>query len=270
MRTMKTVVLSLLAALGLNAQAATLLPSVAHFDDIYLAPESYWNGVPSAWPGTDSTIVSGPASFHNNAVDWGGGFSSWSGWAVSNTTDTTTPGFGNQYSAYPGGGYHSDSYGVAFVSSTDPARVDFGAGTVLGGWFTNTTYAALSMLNGDAFAKKFGGTSGDDPDWFRLTIYGMNGSTTTGQVDFYLADYRFSDNSQDYVVDQWTWVDLTPLGVVDGLEFALDSSDIGAFGMNTPAYFALDGLVVAPVPLPGALWLLVSGLAGLIALRRRS
>jgi hypothetical protein len=39
------------------------------------------------------------------------------------------------------------------------------------------------------------------------------------------------------------------------LEFSLSSSDIGSYGMNTPAYFALDMVV----PEPGTLVLLALG-----------
>ncbi|MFP5471550.1 MAG: DUF4465 domain-containing protein, partial [Bacteroidia bacterium] len=63
-----------------------------------------------------------------------------------------------------------------------------------------------------------------------------------GTVEFYLADYRFSDNSQDYIVDDWTLVDLSSLGNVSKLKFMLNSSDVGAWGMNTPAFFVLDEL----------------------------
>ena len=38
----------------------------------------------------------------------------------------------------------------------------------------NDTYPALSMKDGDAFSKKFGGDSSDDPDWFKLTINAIN------------------------------------------------------------------------------------------------
>jgi hypothetical protein len=31
------------------------------------------------------------------------------------------------------------------------------------------------------------------------------------------------------------------------LEFSVSSSDVGAFGMNTPAYFCLDSLVLNPI-----------------------
>jgi len=52
------------------------------------------------------------------------------------------------------------------------------------------------MKNGTAgFAKKFGGTSGNDQDWFKMTAIGYNAAgDSVKSVDFYLADYRFDDN----------------------------------------------------------------------------
>ena len=97
--------------------------------------------------------------------------------------------------------------------------------TVTGMHITNTTYAANSMRDGDAFSKQFGGASGNDQDWFLLTIKGYTaGNETTDSVNFYLADYRFADNSQDYIIKDWQWVDLTSLGNVDSLSFSLNSS----------------------------------------------
>ena len=90
-------------------------------------------------------------------------------------------------------------------------------------------------------------------------------------MDFYLADFRFADNALDYVVDSWTWVDLSSLGVVSSLSFSLASSDVGQFGMNTPAYFAMDNLAVAAVPEPSQAAMLLGGLALVgLAVRRRS
>jgi hypothetical protein len=84
-----------------------------------------------------------------------------------------------------------------------------------------------------------------------LTITGKDSEgVVTGTVDFYLADYRFVDNSEDYIVDTWQYVDLTSLGEVKNLEFTLSSSDVGDFGMSTPAYFALDTIVDTPGVLP--------------------
>jgi hypothetical protein len=64
----------------------------------------------------------------------------------------------------------------------------------------------------------------------------------TDTVEFYLADFRFTDNSKDYIIKEWKWVDLTSLGNVDSLVFAMSSSDVGQYGMNTPAYFCIDDL----------------------------
>ena len=112
---------------------------------------------------------------------------------------------------------------------------------------TNTTYAGLSMLYGDMFAKRFGGPDGTDSDFFILTIHGLDANgDDTGSVDFYLANYTFQDPNLNYIVSAWTTVDLTPLGNATSLAFELNSSDIGQFGMNTPAYFAMDNLVVTP------------------------
>ena len=65
----------------------------------------------------------------------------------------------------------------------------------------------------------------------------------TKTVEFYLADFRFSDNSQDYIVDTWTSVDISSLGAVNQLTFKFESSDNGTFGMNTPAYVCIDDIV---------------------------
>lgn len=180
--------------------------------------------------------------------DYNEDFMSWTGWAISTKTDTETPGFNNQYSAITGSGVDgSQAYAVSyhFVPNTmmvNPDAVD-AAPILTGAYITNATYPYLSMRDGDAFAKKFGGASGDDPDFFLLTAYGYNFSgEVTDSVEFYLADYRFEDNSQDYIVDEWTWVDLSALGFVQRVEFVLTSTDVGMFGVNTPTYFCIDNI----------------------------
>ena len=124
------------------------------------------------------------------------------------------------------------------------------------------------MRDGDQFAKKFGGNSGNEEDFFKLEIQGFRGTVATGSVDFFLADYRFADNTQDYLVDQWARVNLSSLGAVDSLKFALSSSDLGQFGMNTPAYFAMDRIGFSAVPEPGSIALL-SAAGAAVWLRRR-
>ena len=133
---------------------------------------------------------------------------------------------------------------------------------------TNTTYAALSMRDGDSFAKRFGGVTGDDPDYLFLTITGKDaGNGDTGTIDFYLADFRFADNADDYILDDWTFVDLSSLGAVSSLEFTMTTTDVGQFGANTPLYFAIDN--IQPVPLPATAWGLTSALGLLAASGKR-
>ena len=126
------------------------------------------------------------------------------------------------------------------------------------------------MLNGDSFAKKFGGGDGNDADWFLLTIRGFDTlNQDIGTVDFYLADYRFADNSQDYIVNNWELVDLSLLGTnLASLQFEYSSSDVGDWGMNTPAYFAMDDFAAVPEP---SAYALLAGLftVAAVALRRR-
>lgn len=225
----------------------------------------FYNGSDSAGGFTSSGV-----QFTNTFTDSGGGFTGWDGWSYSTTTDTTTPGFGNQYSAFTGGGNGDAAYGVYFGSGVNTPTISLGAAASApqSMFVTNTTYATLSMLNGDSFSKQFGGITGDDEDWFLLSITGFDfSSQATGTVEFYLADYRFADNSQDYIVDEWTEVDLTGLGAnVSGIQFELTSSDVGQFGMNTPAYFAMDNFSAVP---ESSTYALLTGVLALFVLAKR-
>jgi len=215
----------------------------------------FYNGSSAARVGQPTNFTSHTATFSNQFTNFGGGCC-WQGWADSQTTDTTTPGFVNQYSAIAGSGaFGSRTYGVAFTggqvgAQADVSRITFAAPVSLkGAYFTNTTYAALSMRDGDSFAKKFGGPSGNDPDYFILTITGRDSqNAVTGSVEFALADYRFADPALDYIVSNWTFVDLSSLGEVAALEFSLDSSDQSFGFLNTPSYFAMDNLTFTHDP----------------------
>lgn len=237
---------------------------VVDFEDLPLAPESFYN-----WADGAGGFTSGGAFFNNTFTDFGGGFRGWSGWSYSNVTDNTTPGFTNQYSALPGSGAGgTPNYAVAFAFDPGESTIDLPASMIADSMLiTNSTYAYLAMCDGSQFSKVFGGETGNDHDFFLLTITGLNAlGEPIGAVDFYLADYRFEDNSLDYLIDSWTEVDLTGLDGASTLSFGLTSSDVGEFGMNTPAYFAIDNLYV--VPEPTTLVLLLLG--GVTALQRRT
>jgi len=192
-----------------------------------------------------------------------------SAWALSNKTDVTTAGYTNQHAAYAlpqGRGFGgSGNYAVANNSFPGEARVSFPEPTaLLGTYVANTSYAYLAVVDGNDGAGFVKGPFGPD-DWFRLHLMGFDEQgESTGTVEFYLADYR---NGKSDAVSEWTWVDLRALGPnVSRLEFQLESTDVGDFGMNTPAYFAIDNLTLVPEPV-GAV-LLFPVLLSLAAARR--
>jgi hypothetical protein len=177
----------------------------------------------------------------------------------------------NQYAAFPGGGANgSRNYAIAYNNG---AYFNLPNETRLSSVsLANSTYTALSMRNGDAFSKKFGGASGNDPDFFRVSLNGFDGLAGTGSllgsITIPLADFTFADNSQDYILADWLTVDLSSIAAARSVALSFSSSDVGAFGINTPTYVALDNLILTVVPEPSSAVLLVLLGAG-AALRRR-
>lgn len=249
--------------------------TIVDFEDVNLAANDDLRAT-----GTDaSPLVSQGVHFNRS---WNDTFACCpSGWAISNRTDLQTAGPGNAYSAVSnqgsGGGVDgSANFGVVNVIPGDGVRprvslanehVLFpGSVRVDGMYVTNVTYAFLAIAEGrddntkdqPVFVKGAFGPG----DWFRLDVTGLTSQLQeTGTTSVYLADFR---DGQQLIVDDWSWVDLTPLGdAVTSLEFAMSSSDLGDFGMNTPAYFAIDNLSYTVVPEPATGWAL--GVLALIA-----
>ena len=205
-------------------------------------------------------------------------FDFWNGWAYSNVVNSVSAGFTNQYASITGGGADEsggvaagENYAIAYESGAYfDVPSDFELDTVD---VTNSTYAALSMLNGDSFAKKFGGESGDDLDLFQLTFTGFDDVGATGielgSVNVALADFRFDDSSQDFVLDQWQTVSLSSISEARSVSLSFESTDIGDFGINTPTYVAIDNINLSPVPEPSSIGLTLVGLVSMLAFRSR-
>jgi hypothetical protein len=222
-------------SLNVNAQF------VSNFEDITLAPNSYNKG--QDWK---KGFNSGGAIYSNEYDSAFGGY--WSGFAISNLKDTLAEGYKNEGNAITGSGYdNSNNYGVAYSYGHIKVNKD-----VMGFYITNNTYAYYNMKKGDSFTRKFGDTTGTKsslaqgsyPDYLMVSFKGFkNGIKKDSVVNFYLADYRFADNSKDYIIKNWRWVDLSKIGSFDSLTFSFASSDtFGGFGINTPTYFCIDNL----------------------------
>lgn len=247
------------------------------FESFSLTPESYDNG--SAGNGD---FVFNPLTLDNVYND---AWSSWTGFSISNVTDNTTPGSLNQYASFTGAGYESVNYAVFYYEGgmqvNNEAKIDSFK-------ITNTTYAAISMRDGDTYAKQFGSVNGYDgqpdgtngEDYFRVWVIAEDATVSNkDSIEVYLADYRFADNNEDYILDEWMNIDLTSFAFdVNKVSFRMESSDNGAWGMNTPAYFAIDDVVctnslaiseaeelnVSCYPSPFNNSLLINGLNGVV------
>ena len=83
----------------------------------------------------------------------------WEGFSYSRLTDRTTPGLINQYSVYASGGAdQSQTFALAYDSYDSPTNFQFISDQsykVKSVMVNNSTYAALSVKEGDSNAKQF-------------------------------------------------------------------------------------------------------------------
>jgi uncharacterized protein DUF4465 len=271
-----------LSIILVSALATCVSAATADFESLPLSgPESFYNGDPGGLsPGMSNigTFTHAGIAFPNKFTQEAG-FSFWGGWSYSNIIQPVAGDFENQYMAWPAiGAGRSAKYGVAFVGSDPSPTLTLPAGFVPSSMqVTNTTYAGIAIQNGNAFSRKFGdnpATPGtvetNFPDYFKLTIAGRDAvdQPVGTPIEVYLADYRFANDAQDYVLREWLPVGLSSLSGAAKLTFDLETTDVGQFGPNTPLYFAMDNLVIEPIPEPESLALCVACVAGMVLLPR--
>jgi len=214
------------------------------FEGVSLGTTGFWNG--SDKSGTlsngnyESKVKSGTLELGNvfTSNDWGG---SWKGFAISAKKDTATAGWANQYSVITGSGaLQSNQFVLVFDTAVMYLPKTMGSQKPVSMMITNSTYAYKDMLLGSDFSKKFA-----KDDWFKVIVKGFTGTTLTGTVEFYLADFR---NNKSVLVKSWTEVSLKALGQPEMITFGFQSSDVGQWGINTPKYACIDNVKVNVLP----------------------
>ena len=101
-------------------------------------------------------------------------------------------------------------------------------------YVTNTTYVLNSIKVGNGFSEPFA-----KGDLYKLIVIGMDeNGAEAGRKEVVLA------KDDDYALESWEKVDLSSFGKVLMVYFNLSSTDVGDYGMNTPAYFAFDDVAV--------------------------
>ena len=173
-------------------------------------------------------------------TDYPGYFYLEKGFALSTLKDTVTVGQKGKYAAYAGSGSgNSNTYIVS--AETSMFKMPTKATSLISLDITNSTYAALSMKNGDQFAKKF---NAQDKDFLKVWIRGYAAGKVRDSIEVYLANFQSSNTAEHYIQKTWKKVDLSKLNPVDSVNFKLVSSDNSPYGMNTPAFFAVDNIII--------------------------
>ncbi|MFW5753458.1 MAG: DUF4465 domain-containing protein [Marinilabiliaceae bacterium] len=205
----------------------------------------------TAWIGSEETegfehkILFFPNHFQEND-------SSWQGFGYSNSQSTTTSTPVPPHSVYHTSAGESDNiFGLVrqIENNDEVPAISFTDGKehrLKSIDMANTTLGHYRMKFGDDHFERLGGPTSDDPDWVRVTIKGIDkDGGNTGEIKFYLGDYRFDNNKRDYIVNKWTEVPLNELGLVHKIEFHLTSNKTNDEGeMVTPRMFCIDNLKI--------------------------
>ena len=174
--------------------------------------------------------------------------------ASRSTTVLESDNFDDQFGCMARGGVSGEGspYLVAYwdayaksVSIERSCEVTFPAPYYTAGFYVcNNPYTYYAIQKGNSYAAKF-----EQGAWLKLIVHGIDTSgNEAGTVEHYLADYR-SEKPEEWTLNKsWKWVDLSTLGKVSSLYFTMESSDTGAQGMKTPAYFCFDRLMVLTAP----------------------
>lgn len=210
--------------------------------------------------------------------DVGGGMSYWDGFTYCTSGDTTDYGeFGSsdawvaqQWGCMAGGGIKTGINGNVVKDENGKVEVEKGIPYLVAYWgywiemmdggapclqinFTdNKAYKPVGIyinnhpwpyygnIHGDGFASPFV----EEGQYFKLTVHGVNehGEDIGVTVDHMLAEFKDGELRQS---PDWEWIDLSGLGIVNGIYFTMATSDADPiYGPNTAVYFCLDKLQV--------------------------
>lgn len=174
----------------------------------------------------------------------------WTGFLISNIFDTKTVQNPSPFAAY-NSKISKDNflvYSQPFTPSA--ANIEFPKEQehIIGSIdVANTQYSYLIMKYGvENLMRPFGGESNDTKDWCKLIIRGIDkNGAQTDTVNFFLANYTFDNRKSNYIISSWTSVNLEKLGLINQLEFSIESSITDENNnILTPQIFCLDNIKI--------------------------
>lgn len=214
----------------------------ADFEEKVLAKDTFWINKEN-----NNSFVSDRLRFNTK-----GNYTSetWTGFTYSNLVGSKTSEELTKFSSYNKPlEFHSSVFGVVLLDAygtpvtmetTDGEDHLFKSISI-----NNSYYVYDAIKNGKYGSKRFGGTTGTEKDWLKLTIRGINkNGTPRGSVEIMLADYTSGSNRFNTILEEWTDFDLQKLGKVSRLEFVMTSSDSRPDKINTPPFVCFDEIKI--------------------------
>ncbi len=104
--------------------------------------------------------------------------------------------------------------------------------TPVGVYVCNHPWPYYGCEHGDGAARAF-----QEGDYFELTAHGVTADRSETTVSINLIEFV---DGELKALNDWTYFDLSGLGEVQSVYFTLNSTDTGAYGMNTASYFCMD------------------------------
>lgn len=205
---------------------------VVDFEELTLEPNSSWNGSDGTGQFTSSYLT-----LYN---DYNYNYSSWQGFAYTNGTDTETNDYDNLSSCVGHGNGNSANYVTAYIGTDwmgDFSQIPVGMkiNTANAGDFAHRgAYFCMPVLLKKWVDREYA----SHQFYFKLKASAYANGTLVGEQEIMMADFT---EGHSYMMDEWTFVDLSWIENADSMNFtALSNDDAGGYGINTPMYFCMD------------------------------
>ena len=163
-------------------------------------------------------------------------WASWTGFAVSNRTETSfasiTP---DQFNNITGKAHSGNNYCVVYPFGEE---IEFDKPvTVKGFWYTNDAWTVDAILNGDGMSPgKF-----EAEDWLTCFVMPTPAEGMGG------ARYEISLAKDGDYVKEWKYCDLRDVDAfknIKSISFGFDGSKKNDYGMTTPTYICIDDIEI--------------------------
>ena len=214
--------------------------SAATFEEFTITADSVYR--PETFVVGNNWLLSGAVAFNSTVADWGEYGMGYSGTQVVNyTKGYVEEDYSNAYLPSASGAAQGANYATVNIMALFE-QIHFTKTVLSGMAITNTQKVVDAIVKGDGMSVEDAGAGlpYHQDDYFKLTITGLLGDSVSGSLDFYLADFRTKGEWQ--YAENWQWVELSTLGEIDGLQFALETTKQNSWGATTPAYFCIDNI----------------------------